>query len=95
MTATEMPVTISNAGIFPNKRSVHHSKVPITTINITPTSTATGITVIIGVILSALSFAWESASKIYIEQSQNDKGDNVYKVNGTLFFASKEHFHQI
>jgi MFS superfamily sulfate permease-like transporter len=36
MTATEIPVIISNTGILPNKLSVHHSKVPITTINITP-----------------------------------------------------------
>lgn len=53
------------------------------------------LAVIVGVILSALSFAWESASKIFVEQHQNDKGDNVYKINGTLFFASKEHFQEL
>ncbi len=53
------------------------------------------LAVIVGVILSALSFAWESASKIFVEQYQNDQGDNVYKVNGTLFFASKEHFQEL
>ncbi|SMN16473.1 Sulfate permease [uncultured Candidatus Thioglobus sp.] len=53
------------------------------------------LAVIVGVILSALSFAWESASKIFIKSSKNDKGDNVYKINGTLFFASKEHFQEL
>jgi SulP family sulfate permease len=53
------------------------------------------LAVVVGVILSALSFAWESASKIYIKQTQNDNGDNVYKVKGTLFFASKEHFQEL
>ena len=53
------------------------------------------LAVVVGVILSALSFAWESASKIYIKQTQNDNGDNIYKVKGTLFFASKEHFQEL
>jgi SulP family sulfate permease len=53
------------------------------------------LAVIVGVILSALSFAWESASKIYIERNKNAEGNNVYKVNGTLFFASKEHFQEL
>ncbi|KAA0441702.1 MAG: SulP family inorganic anion transporter, partial [Candidatus Thioglobus sp.] len=53
------------------------------------------LAVIIGVILSALSFAWESAGKIYADKIQNEKGDNVYKINGTLFFASKEHFQEL
>ena len=34
---------ISGSGILPNKRNEPHSKVPITTIIITPMSTATGI----------------------------------------------------
>ncbi len=53
------------------------------------------LAVIIGVILSALSFAWESASKIFVKQYKNDNGDNVYEVHGTLFFASKEHFQEL
>ncbi|SFV87274.1 Sulfate permease [hydrothermal vent metagenome] len=53
------------------------------------------LAVIVGVILSALSFAWESASKITLIKEKNDKGNNVYKINGTLFFASKEHFQDL
>ncbi|BAS67710.1 SulP family inorganic anion transporter [Bathymodiolus septemdierum thioautotrophic gill symbiont] len=53
------------------------------------------LAVIIGVILSALSFAWESASKIHYEKEQNENADNVYKIYGTLFFASKEHFQEL
>lgn len=53
------------------------------------------LAVIVGVVFSALSFAWESASKIFINKTQNSKGDNVYQVNGTLFFASKEHFQEL
>lgn len=53
------------------------------------------LAVIIGVILSALSFAWESASKIFVEQTQNEQGDNVYEIHGTLFFASKDRFQEL
>lgn len=53
------------------------------------------LAVIVGVILSALSFAWESASKIFVKQSQNEQGNNVYEVHGTLFFASKDRFQEL
>ena len=53
------------------------------------------LAVIVGVILSALSFAWESASKIFVKQSKNQQGNNVYEVHGTLFFASKDRFQEL
>ena len=53
------------------------------------------LAVIVGVILSALSFAWESASKIFVKQTQNDEGNNVYEIYGTLFFASKDRFQEL
>lgn len=53
------------------------------------------LAVIVGVILSALSFAWESASKIFVNQTQNEQGNNVYEIHGTLFFASKDRFQEL
>ena len=53
------------------------------------------LAVIVGVILSALPFAWESASKIFVKQTQNDEGNNVYEIYGTLFFASKDRFQEL
>ncbi len=53
------------------------------------------LAVIVGVILSALSFAWESASKIFVKQTQNEQGNNVYEIHGTLFFASKDRFQEL
>ena len=41
--ATDIPTIVSAGGILPIKRKLDHSKVPITTMNITPISTATGI----------------------------------------------------
>ena len=48
--------------------------------------------VIIGVIVSALIFAWEHAKHIRIEKKEDHKGSSVYKVHGPLFFGSTTHF---
>ena len=46
------------------------------------------VAVIIGVIVSALVFAWEHAKQINARSSVNDQGQKVYELQGTLFFAS-------
>jgi SulP family sulfate permease len=53
------------------------------------------LAVIAGVIMSALSFAWDSASKIHATDEMDDNGAKIYKLNGALFFGSIEHFHAI
>ncbi len=55
------------------------------------------IAVIVGVIVSALVFAWESANNIYVEvKSETDK-EKIYVLHGQLFFGSisgfKDLFH--
>lgn len=50
------------------------------------------VAVIIGVIVSALRFAWEHASHINAEQTTDENGSRVYKVNGPLFFGAVSHF---
>ncbi len=53
------------------------------------------LAVITGVIMSALSYAWESAGKIQsIEENESD-GKKTYKLHGALFFASINTFHAI
>lgn len=46
------------------------------------------IAVIIGVIVSALVFAWEHAKQISVKSYTDAKGWKVYELQGTLFFAS-------
>ena len=46
------------------------------------------IAVILGVIVSALVFAWEHAKIIEVTTSNNKKGWKIYELKGTLFFAS-------
>lgn len=46
------------------------------------------IAVILGVIVSALVFAWEHAKQISVSSYMDNKGRKIYKVKGSIFFAS-------
>jgi SulP family sulfate permease len=51
------------------------------------------VAVAVGVIVSALVFAWQNARRIYSEISTDDKGVKTYRLNGPLFFGSVRSFH--
>lgn len=46
------------------------------------------IAVVVGVIFSALVFAWEHAKQIHVKTSIDENGSKIYELNGTIFFAS-------
>jgi len=48
--------------------------------------------VVVGVIVSALVFAWEHAKHIRIDTREDHKGSTVYAVTGPLFFGSVTSF---
>ncbi|MFD2180449.1 SulP family inorganic anion transporter [Veronia pacifica] len=50
------------------------------------------VAVLIGVIVSALMFAWEHAKHIYAASHTNAQGSKIYEVNGPLFFGSVANF---
>ena len=52
------------------------------------------VAVIVGVIFSALVYAWKTASKIRANKraSKTDKGAKVYEIEGPLFFSSTNSF---
>lgn len=53
------------------------------------------LAVVIGVIVSALVYAWKSARHIWVEKSNPEDGDDghkVYKLHGPLFFGSISKF---
>ncbi|MFC4250787.1 SulP family inorganic anion transporter [Sinimarinibacterium flocculans] len=52
------------------------------------------VAVIVGVIVSALVFAWEHAKHVRVSASVRDDGTKVYEAQGTLFFASVAEFQQ-
>lgn len=50
------------------------------------------IAVVVGVIVSALVFAWEHAKHINVRASDDQNGSRIYKLNGPLFFGSVKRF---
>jgi SulP family sulfate permease len=55
-------------------------------------ATDLAIAVVVGVIVSALVFAWGHAKHILIEEREDHKGSTVYAVTGPLFFGSVTSF---
>ncbi len=53
------------------------------------------IAVIVGVIVSALVFAWEHAKHINVSSYIDDNGSKVYELNGPLFFGSVKNFREL
>lgn len=53
------------------------------------------IAVVVGVIVSALVFAWKQAKKIYAKKYIDENGSKVYLLHGPLFFGSIRNFQDI
>jgi SulP family sulfate permease len=53
------------------------------------------IAVAVGVIVSALVFAWESAKRIDSSSSVDDRGTKIYRLKGPLFFGSTQSFYDL
>ncbi|MGF1769228.1 SulP family inorganic anion transporter [Enterovibrio makurazakiensis] len=64
----------------------------IVLVTVVTVMTDLAIAVIVGVIVSALIFAWEHAKHIYASSHTNEEGSKVYEVNGPLFFGSVANF---
>ncbi|MBM1193169.1 SulP family inorganic anion transporter [Pseudomonas weihenstephanensis] len=48
--------------------------------------------VMCGIIIAALNFAWQQARQLYADTSLQSDGSKLYRVHGTLFFASTTPF---
>ncbi len=53
------------------------------------------IAVVVGVIVSALVYAWQSAKKIHAKVEINEQGSKVYHIDGPLFFGSVTSFQDL
>ena len=53
------------------------------------------IAVVVGVIVSALVFAWENAKHINAKSHDDENGSRIYQLNGPLFFGSVKNFLEI
>ncbi len=50
------------------------------------------VAVVVGVIVSALAYAWNNARRIHAKSYQTPEGAKVYQVQGPLFFGSSDGF---
>lgn len=65
----------------------------VVTVTVVTVMTDLAIAVIVGVIMSALMFAWKHAKQVEFETwSENDGSTKVYLSHGPLFFASAQSF---
>jgi len=55
-------------------------------------ATDLAIAVVVGVIVSALVFAWEHAKNIAVDKHTDENGVMFYELNGPLFFSSIHNF---
>lgn len=51
--------------------------------------------VLVGVVVSALAYAWNNATRIHARTDTTPEGAKVYKVQGPLFFGSAEGFNEL
>lgn len=58
-------------------------------------ATDLAIAVVVGVIVSALVFAWQHAKHIAVKSYHNEVGGKVYELEGPLFFASVKNFQDL
>src|SRR5210317_2124633 len=50
------------------------------------------VAVVVGVIVSALAYAWNNARRIHAKIEFGDAGDKIYRIQGPLFFGSTDGF---
>ncbi len=53
------------------------------------------VAVVVGVIVSALAYAWNNARRIHAKSYETPEGARVYQVQGPLFFGSSEGFTEL
>lgn len=53
------------------------------------------IAVVVGVIVSALVYAWSNATRMHARVGSNDSGGKVYEIEGPLFFGSVQSFRDL
>ena len=74
------------------------TKVPLTDafvivlVTVVTVMTDLATAVVVGVIVSALAYAWSNATRINAKTETTAEGDKVYKIDGPLFFGSADGF---
>ncbi|QDU84664.1 Bicarbonate transporter BicA [Planctomycetes bacterium Pla163] len=58
-------------------------------------ATDLAVAVFVGVVVSALVFAWKHAKNVYVEARTDEEGARVYTLHGPLFFGSTKRFSEL
>ncbi|MEQ9574310.1 MAG: ABC transporter permease [Rhodospirillales bacterium] len=53
------------------------------------------VAVVVGVIVSALAYAWNNATRIHAKTHETPEGGKVYQIEGPLFFGSTDGFDEL
>ncbi len=69
-----------------------HDAFLIVLVSAVTVATDLAIAVVVGVIVSALVFAWQHAKHINVKGYDDKYGIRIYELNGPLFFGSVKHF---
>lgn len=69
-----------------------HDAIVIATVMVVTVFTDLAVAVLVGIIISSLVFAWESAKHIYADQLIDDDSTKRYLLHGPLFFGSASTF---
>ena len=69
-----------------------HDAFIIALVTLVTVFTNLAVAVVVGVIIAALVFAWDTAKNIYAEKKTNAKGEKEYILHGPLFFGSVTQF---
>ena len=67
----------------------------IVLVTVVTVMTDLAIAVVVGVIVSALAYAWQNATRIHANRAVEADGTKVYKIRGPLFFGSSEGFSEL
>ncbi|PCJ45736.1 MAG: sodium-independent anion transporter [Moraxellaceae bacterium] len=74
------------------KKIPRHDAFVLILVSAVTVATDLAIAVIVGVIVSALVFAWEHAKHVVVKKSDDPCGSTVYRIHGPLFFGSTAAF---
>lgn len=53
------------------------------------------VAVVVGVIVSALAYAWNNAKRIHARTEPGSAGEKIYRIQGPLFFGSSDGFSEL
>lgn len=67
----------------------------IVLVTVVTVMTDLALAVVVGVIVSALAYAWNNASRIHAVRRDQDDGSRVYQIEGPLFFGSAAGFMEL